>query len=282
MTSSNYGIHVTGQASKALKSALEATPACALVPAGNANCHWFTKAPSMEDLVEAARSGLQLVTPIPLGASIEKLKRLEQEVNKHQTEIIGYAPLRTSPLIQWLTRQLEAGVFGRICMVEWNLFLNTRVAGEDPINTLLYPYLDLQQRLFGPVSGLNATFSGNRKAAGAAQAGLVSYRIDTEGIGLIAYTTQLWHQSMETSLVILGEHASIKIGGSQLDQLEYCQGIDVPAEALATASPEACTIDWMVNNNLNNAFGIQDALKTRDLIERIYALRNEQHVRKTA
>ena len=114
------------------------------------------------------------------------------------------------------------------------------------------------------------------------QAGLISYRIDTEGIGMIAYTTQLWQQSMETSLVVLGEKGSIKLGGANLNRLEYCQGDATPPANLSAATAEANTVNWLVNGNHDNAFGLQDALNTRELIERIYALRNEQHVRKTA
>ncbi len=282
MTSTKHGIYINGNASNALQSAIEAHPACALVNSQNASWEWRTKPQTAEALAEAAALGSKLIIPANFGASVAELQTLQETAERNNASIVGHAPLRTSPAIQWLANQLQTGNLGRICMVEWNLFLKAKPTRQHPLNGLLYPYLDLQQWLFGPVSGLNATFADEQKSNEIEPAGLISYRIDTQGIGLIAYTTQLWQQSMETSLVLLGEKASIKIGGTQLDQLEYCQGLDVPESALATASPEACTINWMASNNLNNAFGIKDALETRALIERIYALRNEQHVRKTA
>ena len=99
---------------------------------------------------------------------------------------------------------------------------------------------------------------------------------------MIAYTTQLWQQSMETSLVVLGEKGSIKLGGAQLNRLEYCQGDVTPPANLSAPTAEASTINWLANSNHDYAFGLQDALNTRELIERLYALRNEHHVRKTA
>jgi len=242
---------------------------------------WYSQPLTTDELLKLTTENARMVLPIPFGNSTERLQQLEQHAQRNNARIIGFAPLRTSPVLQWLHGALAQGQFGRICMVEWNLFLNAKTAGEHPLSNLLFPYLDLQQWLFGPVSGLNATFAGHHKQSGAEQAGLINYKIDTEGIGLIAYTTRLWQQSMETSLVVLGEHASIKLGGPNLDQLLYCQGVEIPDAALQPASPEACTINWLAGN-LPTAFGIQDALHTHELIERIYALRNTRHVRKTA
>ena len=278
--------HITlgtqGSASNALKAAVDANAQCALATANAADWLWMEAGQSQDALMQAAGSGQNLVLQLPLKTSMANLKLLQQQAQRSQCSIMAHAPLRTSPLVQWLAQVLQQQQLGRICLVEWNVFLNAKSAGNNPLESLLYPYLDLQQWLFGPISGINAEFAGRHKATGAEQAGLISYRIDTEGIGMIAYTTQLWQQSMETSLVVLGEKGSIKLGGANLNRLEYCQGDATPPANLSAATAEANTVNWLVNGNHDNAFGLQDALNTRELIERIYALRNEQHVRKTA
>ena len=277
----NITLSTQGSISNALQRAVDAHAHCSLVPTA-ADWMWMDTKADADAMQQAAAAGQNMVLQLPLKTSMTRLLELEKAANKSNATVLGHAPLRTSPMVQWLAKALQEQALGRICMVEWNVFLSAKPAGADPLTTLLYPYLDLQQWLFGPISGINAEFAGRNKQSGIEQAGLVSYRMDTEGIGMIAYTTQLWQQSMETSLVVLGEKGSIKLGGANLNRLEYCQGELSPPDITATETAETTTLNWLVNSNLGFAFGLQDALNIRELTERIYALRNEQHVRKTA
>lgn len=270
---SNIHISIPANASPALKNAVQASGAVLQTSAQQANWLWMP-----ENDVEQG-SGQRIVTATNTLADLAKLEAAP--ANLH----IGFAPWRTAPAVQWLAKLLKSGTLGRVCMVEWNVFLSDRNRTSDPLNDTLIPYLDLQQWLFGEVFGLQALAAPATKRTPEAQAGLISCRIGTDGIGLMAYTNRLWKQHMETSLVVLAEHGSIKLEGAYLDKITYCKAAASTPENLGSAAPEATTLQWMqqISQHIPTpAFTARDAKAVRELTERIYALRNEQHVRKTA
>jgi hypothetical protein len=95
---------------------------------------------------------------------------------------------------------------------------------------------------------------------------------------------------LESSLTIIGENGSVKIGGQYMNEVEYCHVKDYTMPDLAPSNPandygaykgSAANHHYIIQNVIDTLKGRTSAttnalegLKVVEIIERIYALRN--------
>jgi hypothetical protein len=110
-------------------------------------------------------------------------------------------------------------------------------------------------------------------------------------MGSINYSTAVWDSNLESSLTIIGSKGSVKVGGQYMDKVEHChiEGYSMPE--LAPTNPandyghykgSANNHHYVIQNVVDTIHGHStittnalEGLKVVDIIERIYALRNE-------
>ena len=105
-------------------------------------------------------------------------------------------------------------------------------------------------------------------------------------IGSINYSTCAYEQNMESSLTILGEKGSIKVGGQYMNKIDYCHGVELPhfEEApqndYGTWKGSANNHGYVIDNVIDTLEGngtpdvtALDGLKVVEIINKIYALR---------
>jgi UDP-N-acetyl-2-amino-2-deoxyglucuronate dehydrogenase len=99
----------------------------------------------------------------------------------------------------------------------------------------------------------------------------------------------VWDRNLESSLTVIAERGSLKIGGQYLDKVEYCHLHDYTMPTLAPTNAannygpyqgSAANHVQVIENVINTVkqrttatTNAQDGLKVVELIERIYALR---------
>jgi predicted dehydrogenase len=67
--------------------------------------------------------------------------------------------------------------------------------------------------------------------------GLVNFDFVNGGIGCINFSTAVWNQNMESSMTIVAENGSIKIGGQYMNEVEYCHIKDYDMPILPPTNP---------------------------------------------
>ena len=121
--------------------------------------------------------------------------------------------------------------------------------------------------------------------------GIVSFRFQQGGMGCINYSTAVWNQNLESSITIIAEKGSVKVGGQYMNEVEICNIEDYEMPELPEANPpndygyykgSAANHIYVFDNvidTLNGQTSITtnalEGLKVVEIIERIYQIRNE-------
>ena len=119
--------------------------------------------------------------------------------------------------------------------------------------------------------------------------GLVTFDFVNGGMGCLNYSTSVWNKNMESSLLVVAENGSVKIGGQYMNEVEYCHIKDYEMPELPPTNPgndygpykgSAQNHNFVIRNVvevLTQTAGksittnVLEGLKVVDIIQRIYA-----------
>lgn len=217
---------------------------------------------------------------------------------------------RYSPTSEWLKQVVTQGTLGKIEMVQVNCYWNRddRYYGKNPwkgtleldggpLFTQFSHFMDIMYWLFGDITDISAQFANfnHRHNTEFEDSGIVHFRLIQGGMGCINYSTAVWDKNFESSITIVAEHGSIKVGGQYMEQVEYChvQGYEMPT--LPPANPpndygpykgSAANHHYVFENVIATLSGAGtittnalEGLKVVEIIERIYQQRDLAKVR---
>jgi len=212
---------------------------------------------------------------------------------------------RYSPPSEWIKDVIERNLMGEIFMVQLNCYWNrderyykkeswkgTPDLDGGTLFTQFSHFIDIMFWLFGDIKDIQGKFDDfNHKDLTAFEdSGFVTFRFVNGGMGNINYSTSVWNQNLESSITIIGEKGSVKIGGQYMNEVEYCHIKDYEMPELAPSSPandygtykgSAANHHFVIQNVIDTLKGRTSAttnalegLKVVEIIERIYELRN--------
>ncbi|MGB0177063.1 MAG: gfo/Idh/MocA family oxidoreductase, partial [Owenweeksia sp.] len=115
--------------------------------------------------------------------------------------------------------------------------------------------------------------------------GIISFDFTQGGSGILCYSTSVWDTNFESSLTIIAENGTIKIGGQYMDKVEYChvKGYEIDQADLINrekgdGSSISTTNHGLLIQNVIDVLNGTDSITTNaleglkvvDIIERIY------------
>lgn len=208
---------------------------------------------------------------------------------------------RYSPPAQWLHKVLNNNLLGKIYMVQINCFWNrddryytpdTWHGSKDLDGGTLFTqfshFVDIMYWLFGDITNIQAAFQNFSHTATIdfEDTGLVHFDFINGGKGCFNYSTAIFNQNFESTLTIIGEKGTIKIGGQYMEKVEYCDIENYEMPILPPSNPpndygnykgSAANHHYIIENVvavLNEKTTITtnalEGLKVVDIIERIY------------
>jgi predicted dehydrogenase len=145
--------------------------------------------------------------------------------------------------------------------------------------------------LFGDVTAIQAQFAdfNHKHSTDFEDSGQVSFRFINGGMGCINYSTSVWDQNLESSMTIVAENGSVKIGGQYMNEVEVCNISGYTMPELPPSSPandygaykgSAANHHFIIENVVDTLKGrtsmttnALEGLKVVDIIERIYSHR---------
>jgi UDP-N-acetyl-2-amino-2-deoxyglucuronate dehydrogenase len=205
----------------------------------------------------------------------------------------------------WIKEVVDRKILGKIYMVQLNCFWNrddryyngknwkgTPDLDGGTLFTQFSHFIDIMYWLFGDIKEIKGRFTdfNHAKTTAFEDSGIVFFNFVNGGMGSMNYSTSVWDKNLESSMTIIGENGSVKIGGQYMNEVEYCHIKDYTMPELAPVNPandygtykgSAANHHYIIENVIDTIKGrttittnALEGLKIVDIIERIYAQRS--------
>ena len=208
---------------------------------------------------------------------------------------------RYSPPSIWIKELIETSKLGKVFMVQLSCFWNRderyykkeswhgkKEVDGGTLFTQFSHFIDILYWLFGDIKNIQGKFNdfNHQELTDFEDSGFVSFDFVNGGMGCINYSTSVWNQNLESSMTIIAEHGSVKIGGQYMNEVKYCHVKDYTMPVLEPTNPgndygaykgSAANHHYIIENVIDvlkeralittNAL---EGLKVVDIIERIY------------
>ncbi len=257
-----------------------------------------------EQALQALEARKHIVIEKPMALNKQDAEKVIFKALHVHKQVFAVMQNRYSPPSVWIKELIESGKLGQIYMVQLNCYWNRDNRYYKPdswhgkkdldggtLFTQFSHFIDIMYWLFGDIQNIQGKFNdfNHKELTDFEDSGFVSFDFVNGGMGSINYSTSVWNQNLESSMTIIAEHGSIKIGGQYMDKVEYCHVKDYEMPELAPTNPgndygaykgSAANHHYVIENVadvLKNRAAITtnalEGLKIVDIIEKIYALK---------
>lgn len=248
--------------------------------------------------------GCHIVVEKPMGLTKRECEDIiykSLEMSKH---VFCVKQNRYSSPSKWMKQILEEKRLGEIYYVQINCFWNrddryysvSDWKGSEDLDggtlfTQFSHFVDIMYWLFGDICNIQAKFNdfNHKHSTQFEDSGNVFFDFVNGGTGSLNYSTAVAHQNLESSMTIIGEKGSVKIGGQYMDKVEICDIEDYKMPELEPVNPpndygpykgSAANHHYVIQNVVDVLNGKQkistnalEGMKVVEIIERIYSLK---------
>lgn len=165
----------------------------------------------------------------------KEILRIAQQKNKNVFTVMQN---RYSPTSIWIKSILESRIMGDIYMVQANCFWNrderyyheegkewrgTKAMDGGVLYTQFSHFIDIIYWLFGDIINIKTRVRNfnHKDLTEFDDSGFVTFDFINGGMGEINFSTSLWNANMESSLTIIAQNGSVKIGGQYMNEIQY-------------------------------------------------------------
>lgn len=252
-----------------------------------------------------AKKHVVLEKPIALTKSdAEKILFKSLEMSKH---VFSVMQNRYSPPSVWLKELTDNQILGDIFMVKLDCYWNRddryykkgNWHGDAQLDggtlfTQFSHFIDIMYWLFGDVTNIRGNFAdfNHKHLTDFEDSGVVTFDFINGGMGCLNYSTAVWDTNLESSITIIGSKGTVKVAGQYMNEVVYCHVKDYTMPELAPSNPpndyglykgSAQNHHYVIENVVDKlkdkgtiTTNVLEGLKVVDIIERIYAVRDEQ------
>ncbi len=251
--------------------------------------------------VKALDKGIHVVVEKPIALTKADAEKVIYTALHRSRHVFAVMQNRYSPPSAWLKRMVEEGKLGRINMVQINCYWNRddryyvadtwhgkKELDGGTLFTQFSHFIDIMYWLFGDISDIRSRLVdfNHQELTDFEDSGIISFRFVNGGMGVINFSTSCWDKNFESSVTVLGEYGTIKVGGQYMNEVEYCHVKDYQMEELPPSNPpndygqykgSAANHSFIIQNVVDVLKGRDtittnalEGLKVVDIIERIY------------
>jgi UDP-N-acetyl-2-amino-2-deoxyglucuronate dehydrogenase len=189
-----------------------------------------------EQGIAAARAGRHVVTEKPMSTRWQDAKQLVQVCDQEGVDLFVVKQNRRNATIQLLKRAMEKGRFGRVYMVNVNVFWSRPQSYYDAarwrgtwefdggafMNQASH-YVDLLDWIIGPVESVHAVTATLARNIQVEDTGVVNIKWRSGALGSMNVTMLTYPQNLEGSITIIGEKGTARVGGVAVNRIEHWQ-----------------------------------------------------------
>jgi UDP-N-acetyl-2-amino-2-deoxyglucuronate dehydrogenase len=261
---------------------------------------------------QALEHGHHVVCEKPMGLTKDGCESIIYTALQYSKQVFCVMQNRYSPPSAWIKDVIERKLIGDIYMVQLNCYWNrddryykkggwkgTADLDGGTLYTQFSHFIDIMYWLFGDIDNIQGKFAdfSHEHSTDFEDSGFVSFDFIKGGMGCLNYSTAVWNQNLESSMTIIGSKGSVKIGGQYMNEIEICNIEDYEMPELPPSNPandygaykgSAANHHYIIENVVDalkrrkkpttNAL---EGLKVVEIIERIYAVRNKQRIKKS-
>jgi len=203
--------------------------------------------------LSALKAGYHVVIEKPMSLTVADAEKIVFAGLQYRKQIFCVMQNRYSPPSVWIKEMIESGRLGNIYMVQLHCYWNrdkryylpggwhgTSDLDGGTLFTQFSHFVDILYWLFGDITDIQARFAdfNHTSMTDFEDSGIVSFRFtEGEGIGSLNYSTSVWDKNLESSMLIIAENGSVKIGGQYMDKVEYCHIKDYKMPKLPPTNP---------------------------------------------
>ncbi len=233
--------------------------------------------------LEALNHGFHVVVEKPLGLTktdAEKIIFTALHKNRH---VFAVMQNRYSPPSKWLKELVDSGKLGEIFMVQINCYWNrderyykdgnwhgTRHEDGGTLFTQFSHFIDIMYWVFGDVDDIQGRMAdfNHKHLTEFEDSGTVNFNFTDGGMGMINFSTSCWNTNFESSLTVIAENGTLKIGGQYMNEVEYCHVKDYQMPELDPVNPanDYGPYKGSAANHVHLIENVIDVLKGRDTI----------------
>ena len=250
--------------------------------------------------IVALNAGFHVLCEKPLAISVYDCGEMIKAAERANKRIFAIKQNRFNPPIEAVKNAIDEGRLGNIFSIQLSCFWNrnkdyyenswkgTKELDGGTLYTQFSHFIDLLYWMIGDMKNVKA-YMNNYAHQGIIEfedTGVVIVEFYNGAIGTINYTVNSYQKNMEGSLTIFAEKGTVKIGGQYLNELEYQNIKDFKIENLPEGNKANNYGNYqgsmsnhdkvyknlidVLNNNASISTNSFEALKTIEIIDRIY------------
>jgi UDP-N-acetyl-2-amino-2-deoxyglucuronate dehydrogenase len=183
--------------------------------------------------IEVAASGRHVVTEKPMATRWHDGARMVKACDEANVHLFVVKQNRRNPPLQRLKQAIEENRFGKIYMVNVNVFWTRPQEYYDSASwrgtwefdggafmNQASHYIDLLDWLIGPVESVQAYTATLERHIEVEDTGVMSVKWRSGALGSVNVTMLTYPKNLEGSITILGEKGTVRIGGVAVNEIQ--------------------------------------------------------------
>lgn len=184
--------------------------------------------------MQAARAGRHVVSEKPMATRWGDANEMVHACDAAGVQLFVVKQNRCNPTLRLLKRAVERGRFGRVYMVNVNVFWSRPQEYYDSADwrgtwefdggafmNQASHYVDLLDWLIGPVASLHAFTATLARNIQVEDTGVANIRWRSGALGSINVTMLTYPKNLEGSITIIGDQGTVRLGGVAVNQIEH-------------------------------------------------------------
>jgi predicted dehydrogenase len=251
--------------------------------------------------IKILEKNCHVVIEKPMALTKTSCERIIFKALQKQKHVFCVMQNRYSTPSVWLKDLVEKGVLGKIFMVQTNCYWNrddryykkddwhgTKNLDGGTLFTQFSHFIDLLYWCFGDITNIQAKLNNfaHKHNTDFEDSGFVNFDFVDGGVGSLNYSTAVWQKNLESSITIIAENGTVKVGGQYMDEVIYChiKDYEMPDLSLKNTThsfgnyKSAAANHHFIYDNIVDVLtqkgsistNALEGLKVVDIIERIY------------
>jgi UDP-N-acetyl-2-amino-2-deoxyglucuronate dehydrogenase len=250
--------------------------------------------------IAALNAGYHVLCEKPMAINVHDCGEMIKAAERANKRIFAIKQNRFNPPIEAVKNAIDEGKLGRIFSIQLSCFWNrnndyyenswkgTKDLDGGTLYTQFSHFIDLLYWMIGDIKNVKAYMNNyaHQDIIEFEDTGVVIVEFYNGAIGTINYTVNSYEKNMEGSLTIFAQNGTVKIGGQYLNELEYQNIKDFKIENLPEGNKANNYGNYqgsmsnhdkvyknlidVLNNNASISTNSFEALKTVEIIDRIY------------
>ena len=205
--------------------------------------------------IQVAQAGRHVVSEKPMATKWDEGVAMVRACRDADVKLFVVKQNRLNATLQLVKRAVDQGRFGRLAMVNVNVFWSRPQSYYDAapwrgrwdmdggafMNQASH-YVDMVDWLVGPVDNVHAYTATLARDIEAEDTGVMSLRLRSGALASVNVTMLTHHKNFEGSITLLGERGTVRVGGVAVNKIEHWE-FDTPAEDDAKVASASYGVD---------------------------------------